>query len=582
MVQLKKTPPAATPPGAAGQAGASPADSASVRARYRAGRSRGGKSGAIGGIVALALLAAFFGAAVPVLGVFAPIVVVLLVAMGWVLLDFRVGVALAIVLMPMTPLSFFPREMLGIRGLNPLNMILFLTMISYVVHAGLRRWRDPLIPMRLVTWYLAPIAIAAFVGTQYVSLIPRFYEAKQLILFNDAMGYLRDLWVKPLFLVLLALLVALQVRHSKKPERVIYLMLVSGWIFCGLVGWLLLTSGMSLRQLASPLARNFLGELGMHANEMGLMLNMLYALTLFSIRDQHAGAFRNLLFASAVMFAFCTLMTFSRGGFLGLILISSIYFWKRISVKTVVVGLLVVACIGPFVAEPLMERAMTGVNKGDRGAVTAGRLDDIWLPLLPHVLAEPILPHGLFSILWSPPIRLNRMLPVGQTHSAWLGGLMDLGLIGFGFVLAFLLYVRREFLRLSREHPSPTLQGMFAGGAVLIPLWFLQGLTDDRFTPTFSQSYFWIAFGVLLGCGGVYRAARPKGSKPGKPRPVFKPLRPREPGAGPGVNPVSPVASFAPVAPVAPLAPVAAVPPSSASAPAPSHPYDPSKGELAT
>ena len=46
---------------------------------------------------------------------------------------------------------------------------------------------------------------------------------------------------------------------------------------------------------------------------------------------------------------------------------------------------------------------------------------------------------------------------------------------------------------------------MFAGGAVLIPLWFVQGLTDDRFTPSFSQSYFWIALGVLIGCGGLYR-----------------------------------------------------------------------------
>lgn len=494
-------------------------------------RGKGSKSGAVAGILALGLLAAFFGAAVPVLGIYVPAMVVVMAFGVWVLLDFRAGVAFAIVLVPLSALFFFPNQMFGIRGLNPLNLILFLTMVSYVVHAGLKRWQDPLIPTRLVFWYLLPIAIAALVGSRNVGLIPKFFEAERLIQFTNSVGYVRDLFLKPLLLVVLALLVALLVRHSKKPERVLYLMLASGWVFCGLVGWLLLSSGVSLRELASPLSRTFLGRLGMHANEMSLLLNMLYALTLFSIRDQHAGALKNFLFVSSAMFGLCALLTFSRGGFLGFIVVNAFYFWNRISVKTVIVGLLVAACAGPFIAEPLMERAMTGVEEGDRGAVTAGRLDGIWKPLLPYVLAEPVLPHGLHSILWSTPIRLNRMLPVGQTHSAWLGGLMDLGLVGFGFVLAFLLYVRREFLRLAREHPSPTLQGMFTGGAVLIPLWFVQGMTDDRFTPTFSQSYFWIALGILMGCGGVYKAKKkrrsldkmPDVADPGKGGPLQPP-----------------------------------------------------------
>ncbi len=457
---------------------------------------------------ALLLVAALVGAAVPLLGLLIPALFVMAALSLWVLLDFRAGVAFAVVLMPLSALTFFPHEMLGIRGLNPLNLILFLTTVSYIVHAGLRRWRDPLVPLRLLLWYVLPIAIAALVGMSSVHLIPPHFRADQLIQFSDSLGYLRDMFFKPQFMVLLALLVGLAVRHSRSPERFIYLMLASGWVFCALVGFLLATSGISLRELASPLARTFLGRLGMHANEMSLLLNMLYALTLFSIRAQAPGFMRRLLFVSALIFGLCVLMTFSRGGFLGLLLVNLVYFRHRISIKAVIAVLIVVACIGPFVLEPLAERALTGVAGADRAAVTAGRLDGIWLPLLPHVLAEPVLPHGIFSILWSDPVRLGRMLPVAQPHSAWLGGLMDLGLVGFGFVIAFLLLVRREFSRLSRQHPSPTMQGLFAGGAVLVPLWFVQGLTDDRFTPGFSQAYFWIALGILLGCGGLYRRRR--------------------------------------------------------------------------
>ena len=469
------------------------------------GLTGGGAGRALVMLVAVLLIAAVVGAAVPFLGLLIPAVFLMAAASLWVLLDFRAGVAFAIVLMPLSALTFFPHEMLGIRGLNPLNLILFLTTVSYVVHAGLRRWHDRFIPPRLLLWYVLPIGIAALVGMSSVHLIPRHFEADKLIQFHDSLGYLRDMFFKPQFMVLLALLVALAVRHSRVPQRFIYLMLASGWVFCGLVGFLLFSSGISLRELASPLARTFLGRLGMHANEMSLLLNMLFALTLFSIREQAPGWLRRLLFVSAVVFALCVLMTFSRGGFLGLLLVNLVYFWHRISVKAVIVALVLLACIGPFILGPLTERALTGVARADRGAVTAGRLDGIWLPLLPEVLAEPVLPHGIYSILWSAPVRLNRMLPVAQPHSAWLGGLMDLGIVGFGFVIAFLLFVRREFVRLSREHPAPAMQALFAGGAVLVPLWFVQGLTDDRFTPSFSQAYFWIALGMLIGCGGLYR-----------------------------------------------------------------------------
>ncbi len=479
------------------------------------------KASMVAAAVALALLSALFGAAVPIMGILVPLIVIMAALSIWVMLDFRAGVACSIVLMPLSALTFFPHEMLGIRGLNPLNLILFLTIVSYVVHAGLRRWRDPIAPLRLLTWYVLPIGIAALVGMSSVGLIPPRFHAEKLIQFNDAASYLRDAFVKPQFLVLLSLLVALAVRHSKQPERFLYLMLASGWVFCTLVAWLLLSSAVSLSELASPLARTFLGRLGMHANEMSLLLNMLYALTLFSIREQEPGWTKRILFISALVFGLAVLMTFSRGGFLGFFLVNLVYFWKRLSVKTVIVGLIVAACVGPFVFDALYERAMTGVAGGDRAAVTAGRLDGIWLPLLPSILAEPVLPNGIYSILWSAPVRLNRMLPVAQPHSAWLGALMDLGLIGFCFVLVFLLKVRREFIRLSLTQASHTLQGMFAGGALLVPLWFVQGLTDDRFTPSFSQSYFWIALGVLMGCGGLYSKAHHR--RDGEPRVQARP-----------------------------------------------------------
>ncbi len=458
-------------------------------------------------IIALFCVFAFvLGMFVTVLGVLTIAVVAIVIVLPWILLEFRVGVVLAMLMMPLTALVFFPHELFGVRGLNPMNVILLATGISYIVHAGFRGWRDPLIPTRLLLWYLLPFTVAAYVGMSKVGLIPSYYEINRLIQFTNGTGYIRDMYFRPLLYIALALLVGLAVRHSQKPEKYIVPMLASGWIYSCLILWLIVSSGVSLTELASPGARTFLSALGMHANEISLLLNMLYAITLFSIHRDTGSAYQNILFVSAVLFGIAILLTFSRGGFAGFLLINSLYFYKRLNWRTVLAGLAVVTGLGYFLLDAFLERTLTGVQSGDQGAVTAGRIDDIWLPLLPYVLADPVMPHGMFSILWSEPIRLNRMQPFGQTHSAWLGGLMDYGLIGFGFMIAFLLYVRKEFSRLAREHASTALQGLFAGAAVTIPVWFVQGLTDDRFTPTFSQSYFWMALGILMGCGGVFRA----------------------------------------------------------------------------
>jgi hypothetical protein len=501
----------------------------------RIARQQFGPTASVGVIVVLVLLAGLGGAAIPILGWRVPVAALMLLSMVYILLDFRAGVAVTIVLMPLSPLAMFPHEMFGLRGANPLNLVMALTFLSYCAHAALHKWRDPLLPSRLLLWYLLPISIAALVGMQHVGLIPRYFEDHRLIQFNDSLGYLRDMLFKPLFLIVLAVLVALAVRHSERPGRFLYLMILSGWIFCALVALTLVSGGVSLRQLASPGARNALGKLGMHANEIGLLINMLYALTLFSLRDRGPGLARNLLFISAVVFAVCVMMTFSRGGVTGLLLINLVYFWKHLSLKTIMIGLVVIACIGPFVASAVAERMLTGVEGMDRGAVTAGRFDQIWLPLLPTVLAQPLLPHGLFAILWSEPAKMGRMMPVAQTHSAWLAGVLDLGLIGFGFVLAFLLLVRREFLRLARQSgASVALAGTFAGGAMIVPLWFVQGLTDDRFTPVFSQTFFWIALGMLMGCGGLYKPARQR-----LPR-MLAPAPPPVPGGPPSPSALSP------------------------------------------
>ncbi len=72
----------------------------------------------------ITLLGAFWGSAVAVAELNALYLCVSLIAYAFILLDFRVGVVLLILLMPISNSTVFPHEMLGITGLNPVNLLL--------------------------------------------------------------------------------------------------------------------------------------------------------------------------------------------------------------------------------------------------------------------------------------------------------------------------------------------------------------------------------------------------------------------------------------------------------------------------
>src|SRR5947208_2334692 len=83
----------------------------------------------------------------------------------------------------------FPHELLGITGLNPLNLLLIATLGSYLLQAlsdgTIRRF----LPAPLLWLYVVPILVAGVNGSRHVGdMVPGFY-IYDLINFNDSAGY---------------------------------------------------------------------------------------------------------------------------------------------------------------------------------------------------------------------------------------------------------------------------------------------------------------------------------------------------------------------------------------------------------
>src|SRR5215469_8465574 len=75
---------------------------------------------ALGTFACVVLPAAFLGLVVAVAGLSALYLCVSLIGCIFILRDFRIGVVLLVLLVPISRSAVFPHEMLGITGLNPL------------------------------------------------------------------------------------------------------------------------------------------------------------------------------------------------------------------------------------------------------------------------------------------------------------------------------------------------------------------------------------------------------------------------------------------------------------------------------
>lgn len=461
-----------------------------------------------------ALLGAVWGAAVAVGELNALYLCVSLIGCVFILRDFRVGVVLLILLLPISRSYVFPHEMLGVKGLNPFNLLLVGTLASCLLHGlfdgGLHRF----MPRPLLWLYVVPILVAGALGSRHLGEIPPFLF-QGLVEFDSAAGYFRDLVIKPLMMVIFALLVGAAVSRSEKPEKFLVPTLISIWVMVSIVVAFVLLRGISLREMASSESREFLSALGMHANELGRLFATAYALLLFTWFESKSPRFRLALLVSMGLIAVALVLTFSRGAFLGFALINVLFLiWHR-NAKTLMLFGFLAAGVLLLLPEAVYDRITTGFGNGsaDPVAISAGRIEYIWLPLLPEIPRSPIYGHGLGSILWSEPMRRGAgvtILAVGHPHNAYLQALLDMGGVGLVLLCAYFAHVWKGFRALSVDPAlSPALRGFYLGAAAGLASLLISYITDSSLTPGPEQAFLWLAIGMMYGrrAGGPARPA---------------------------------------------------------------------------
>jgi O-antigen ligase len=417
-----------------------------------------------------------------------------------VLYDFRVGAVLLIVLLPVSASNLFPHELMGLRGLNPINLLVLATLGSYLLHGRIGH-AGPFVPRPLLWLYLVPFLIAGLLGMRHAEdVFPFFYEV-EAIHFTDALGYFRDLVVKPVLIAAVAPLIAAAVAKSHNPERFLIPIVAAVWAVCLLEIVFVIASGVHPSQLAGvgP-ARRFFLLIGMHANDLGRLLAMAYALLLFTWWEIKQPGFKLVLFVTLGLISIALLLTFSRGAFLGFFLVNALFVMWKFNARTLSLALLAGALVAVLAPGYLYSRVTLGFGSGDVEMLTAGRVGGIWLPLLPEIWKSPLWGNGIGSVMWSYPMLTEAMTPVVHPHNAYLESVLDVGFIGLGLFLAYYWTVWNGFRALG-SHPylSQGLRGFFQGASAGLLAFFVTGWAGSSLMPRYEWAFLWVAIGLMYG-----------------------------------------------------------------------------------
>ena len=416
-----------------------------------------------------------------------------------VMVDYRIGAVLLILLLPVSATSMFPHQLMGVTGLNPINVLIVATAVAYILRGRMENLRGVL-PRPVIWLYVAPIAAAGLLGMAHVDEIaPVFYEMMTISYLNEA-GYLRDELIKPMLIPVAALLVAAAVMKADKPERFITAIAVSACALALFEFAYIIASGVQLGQLARPRARTFFLELGLHANGLGRLFVTAYALLLFVWWEAKRPAYKTALLVALGILAFAILFTFSRAAFLGFFLVSGLFLLWKFNAKSLALvlgGLALAAALAP---NYVYERMMYGVASGDTNTMSAGRTEGIWAPLLPEIWKSPLWGNGLGSTMWAEPMAHGEMEIVNHPHNAYLEAVLDMGFIGLALLVAFYLTVWRGFRALgSNAYLTPELRGFFQGSCAALLAFGLACMTGGSLRPEPENAFLWIAIGMMYG-----------------------------------------------------------------------------------
>lgn len=420
------------------------------------------------------------------------------IAIGLVLYDYRVGVVCLTLLLPWYSSPLIPQT----HGFNLVNFMVAASVSSLLLSCGLRWKLLVSLPNVFKLCYLLPVTIAAMVAlpylhigaTNYPAVTPDYYQA-----FTPG-EYLKSRFIKPMFFVVFAFLLANAIRDSRRPERFLIPFVVAAVLPALSVLLLVATQGVGGIERRD----SYFQSIGFHPNAMGMLLTLAAGPLLF-LTTEGTKKFAKVGCAVAFLLVLAgLLLTGSRGAALGLVVIVAVWLVRRRRLSDLFIAGVIVALLAVAMPESVWDRLALGLDDAQATSVhntddplTKGRLA-IWAMLAPDVLQSPIWGRGIGSVAWSEATSTGRYGAL-LAHNMYLDIILDLGIVGFALMMYLYFRYVREFIWVSSdESMAPTIRSYFIGALASFLGMCAMSLTNGYYIPQPESAFLWFSLGMLF------------------------------------------------------------------------------------
>ncbi len=373
-----------------------------------------------------------------------------------------------------------------------------LTLGAYVLRLAISgKAHLPLITNKWVWLLIVTVIFGGVHGAQNVGSIPPWLLSSTEVDLGVPWTYYRTVVFPGVLLPLLAILIGAAVCDKQDLKAVT----TPIWTLVCLLDLLIIgqvvTSGEALTALATQRSEHLI-TLGFHSNEFGAILAIAYGLGLGMWDGTEDGRTRTLLGAMLGFTGIALLLTFSRGAYLAFA-VTNVVVFMRGAPKKRAAFLVLLALLWMAAPAALVDRVGYGLTSKDVNEISAGRVENLWVPLLPDIAEHLWFGQGLQSIMWTDAQRFQEIFPASLAHNAFLDLVLDFGLIGAFPILAWYVYLWRGFRRGSRSDPDAGFRALFVGSNLALLAFFLSSLTNNRLNPTATSCVLWVVAGALLG-----------------------------------------------------------------------------------
>jgi O-antigen ligase len=451
-------------------------------------------------VVIALLLALLSGSALALFSWQALTVVLPLLLALLVMRDYRIGVALVAVSLAIVSSQFLPSA----GGRNPIPYAIALSLVVLLLKRAFKPQNLVFPPRVLLACLVVPLCVGTYLALPHVVEGLRNYpssgEAESLYEYGN---YLRNMLIMPVLYAVFSVLTANAVRDSARPEGFIVLMGVATLLPAAAIISLVLFLGVGLETLQSK--RNFLGALGMHANEFGKLLAFAFGPMLY-VTFAAKGARRPFYALVTAATVTAILLTFTRAAYIAVAIVTVIFLFQS-KRPGLIVAMSIAGTAATLVApSAFIDRFTTGIDESALETARAGSLTDKLTAgriggyelLAPEVLRSPLWGRGTGSTAWSAAVTQGLYRP-RHPHNLYLEAALDLGVIGLALTLYFYHRLHDAMKRLARRTDfSPEMQAFFLGSRAGFVGILILSMAGGHWYPHPEQALMWLAFGITF------------------------------------------------------------------------------------